>query len=142
MKSTYFILIQSKGDTVINTKVHESAEDYLETILILSKQKGNVRSIDIANEMAFSKPSVSIAMKNLRQNGHILVDGDGYITLTDSGLQIAETIYERHTVLTRWLVSLGVDLANASKDACRMEHDMSPQTFEAIKTFIHKTLAD
>ena len=121
-------------------KIHESAENYLETILSLSKQKGYVRSIDIATEMEFSKPSVSVAMKNLRQNGYILVDGDGHITLTESGLKIAETIYERHTVLTRWLVSLGVEEAIAATDACRMEHDMSPQTFAAIKNHILKTI--
>ena len=89
-------------------KVHESAENYLETILILSQKNGNVRSIDIANHLEFSKPSVSVAMKNLRSQGHILVDRDGYITLTESGLQIAETIYERHTLLSSWLIHLGV----------------------------------
>ena len=89
-------------------KVHESAENYLETILILSQRNGNVRSIDIANELAFSKPSVSVAMKNLRTQGHIVVDNDGYIRLTESGRKIAETIYERHTLISNWLVHLGV----------------------------------
>ena len=122
-------------------KIQESAENYLETILSLSNQKGYVRSIDIATEMDFSKPSVSVAMKNLRQNGYILVDSEGHITLTESGLKIAETIYERHTVLTRWLVSLGIDQDTAADDACRMEHDMSPQTFAAIKEHILKTMS-
>ena len=117
-------------------KVHESAENYLETILILSQKNGNVRSIDIANELAFSKPSVSVAMKNLRTQGHIVVDNDGYIRLTESGRKIAETIYERHTLISNWLVHLGVPAEIAAEDACRMEHTMSPESFTAIKTFI------
>ena len=117
-------------------KVHESAEDYLETILILHRRKGNVRSIDIVNEMEFSKPSVSVAMKRLRENGHILTDPNGFITLTESGLRIAETIYERHTLFTNLLVSLGVDPAIAAEDACRIEHVVSPETFAAVKKAI------
>lgn len=114
-------------------KVHESAENYLETILILSQKNGNVRSIDIANELAFSKPSVSVAMKNLRTQGHIVVDNDGYIRLTESGRKIAETIYERHTLISNWLVHLGVPAEIAAEDACRMEHVISDTSFKAIK---------
>ena len=117
-------------------KVHESAENYLETILILSQKNGNVRSIDIANHLEFSKTSVSVAMKNLRSQGHILVDRDGYITLTESGLQIAETIYERHTLLSSWLIHLGVSEETAMEDACRMEHVISAESFAAIKRHV------
>ena len=114
-------------------QIHESAENYLETILVLRKEKGAVRSIDIANEMGFSKPSVSVAMKNLRENGYIETDGDGFITRTDSGLTIAEKIFERHTLLTNWLVALGVPEETADCDACRIEHVISAESFEAIK---------
>ena len=103
-------------------KIQESAENYLETILILSQKKTQVRSIDIVNELEFSKPSVSVAMKNLRQNGYVLMDKDGSLTLTDAGREIAEMIYERHQVLSEWLVRLGVDEQTAVKDACRIEH--------------------
>ena len=113
-------------------KIQESAENYLETILILKNKNGAVRSIDIANELGFSKPSVSVAMKNLRENGYIEVDSSGYITLLDSGRQIAEKIYERHTTLSKWLVSLGVDAKTAAEDACRIEHIISSESFEAI----------
>ena len=110
-------------------QIRESAENYLETILILSqrKGKGEVRSIDIVNELEFSKPSVSVAMKNLRENGYITVDKDGYIRLTDKGL------YERHTLLSQWLIKLGVDEKVAVEDACRMEHVISAESFAAIK---------
>ena len=114
-------------------KIQESAENYLETILILKNKNGAVRSIDIANELGFSKPSVSVAMKNLRENGYIEVDSSGYITLLDSGRQIAEKIYERHTTLSKWLVSLGVDAKTAAEDACRIEQIISSESFEAIK---------
>ena len=114
-------------------KIQESAENYLETILILKNKNGAVRSIDIANELGFSKPSVSVAMKNLRENGYIEVDSSGYITLLDSGRQIAEKIYERHTTHSKWLVSLGVDAKTAAEDACRIEHIISSESFEAIK---------
>ena len=114
-------------------KIQESAENYLETILVLKNKNGAVRSIDIANELGFSKPSVSVAMKNLRENGYIEVDSSGYITLLDSGRQIAEKIYERHTTLSKWLVSLGVDAKTAAEDACRIEHIISSESFEAIK---------
>lgn len=116
-------------------QIRESAENYLETILILSqrKGKGEVRSIDIVNELEFSKPSVSVAMKNLRENGYITVDKDGYIRLTDKGLEIAEKMYERHTLLSQWLTKLGVDEKVAVEDACRMEHVISAESFAAIK---------
>ena len=114
-------------------KIKESAENYLETILILKKRMGEVRSIDIVNELSYSKPSVSIAMKNLRENGHITVTGEGYIYLTESGRAIAEMIYERHELLTTWLKKLGVNEQTAAEDACRMEHVISKESFEAIK---------
>lgn len=114
-------------------KIQESAENYLETILVISKRKPQVRSIDIANELSFSKPSVSVAMKNLRLNGYINVDQEGYITLTESGLAIAEKIYERHELLSTWLIKLGVAPETASEDACRMEHVISTESFLAIK---------
>ena len=116
-------------------QIRESAENYLETIHILSqrKGKGEVRSIDIVNELEFSKPSVSVAMKNLRENGYITVDKDGYIRLTDKGLEIAEKMYERHTLLSQWLIKLGVDEKVAVEDACRMEHVISAESFAAIK---------
>ena len=114
-------------------KIHESAENYLETILMVKNKKGSVRSIDIANELDFSKPSVSVAMKNLRENGFIDVDSNGYITLLDKGQEIAEKMYERHTTLSKWLISLGVPEDIAVEDACRIEHIISVETFEAIK---------
>lgn len=114
-------------------KTNESAENYLETILILSKKLPVVRSVDIANELGFKKPSVSIAMKNLKEKKYITVMEQGYIFLTDSGREIAEMIYERHEFLTNWLVSLGVDKEIAAEDACRIEHVISKESFEAIK---------
>lgn len=116
-------------------KIHESGENYLETILILSKRNGSVRSIDIANELDFSKPSVSIAMKNLRENDYIKVDEDGFITLTDKGKIIAESMYERHLFLSRWLMDMGVAREIAEKDACRMEHILSSESFEAMRKY-------
>ena len=119
-------------------KILESAENYLETILMLQKKNGSVRSIDIANELDFSKPSVSVAMKNLRENNYIHVDKNGLITLLPAGREIAEQIYERHTILTECLVHLGVDPEIAARDACRVEHDISPETFEAIKKHMNR----
>ena len=116
--------------------VNESAENYLETILILSKILPVVRSVDIATELGFKKSSVSIAMKNLREKKHITVSESGYITLTESGREIAEMIYERHQLFTSWLVSLGVDEKTASEDACKMEHVISKESFDAIKNHI------
>ena len=114
-------------------KIHESAENYLESILILKERNGSVRSIDIAVELGFTKPSVSVAMKNLRENDYIDVDKLGFITLTDKGLEIAETMLERHTLLRDWLISLGVPSEIAAEDACRMEHVLSKESFSAIK---------
>lgn len=119
-------------------KIQESAENYLETILILYNRMGQVRSIDIATELGFSKPSVSVAMKNLRQNGYISVDADGYIRLEAAGREIAEKIYERHMLLSEWLTSLGVDEKTAVQDACRIEHVISAESFDAIKQHVKK----
>ena len=119
-------------------KIHESAENYLETILFLKQKNGYVRSIDIANMLEFSKPSVSIAMKNLRKNGYIQMDEHGYITLEPSGLEIAEKILERHHILTEWLIALGVNAETAEADACRIEHVVSTESFDAIKKHIRE----
>ena len=115
---------------------NRSSEDYLETILVLSKKLPAVRSIDIAVELNFSKPSVSAAMKHLRENGCIEVNQAGFITLTKKGMQIATSVYERHQVLSDWLISLGVDPKIASEDACEMEHQISDESFQAMKKFI------
>ena len=112
----------------------ESGEMYLETILILSKKSASVRSIDVCEEMGFSKPSVSRAVTKLKSDGYIVVSKEGCITLTESGKAVAEKIYERHTLLTEFLVSLGIDRETAAYDACKIEHDISDTTFEAIKT--------
>ena len=117
-------------------KIQESAENYLETILILQKRKGTVRAIDIVNELEFTKPSVSVAMKNLRENGYVLVSREGHITLTDKGMEIAQTMYERHTLISDWLKALGVNPKTAVEDACRIEHVISAESFEAIKKHI------
>ena len=109
---------------------------YLETILILSKQQTNVRSLDVADYMGFSKPSVSRAVGLLKSGGYITVDGNGYLTLTAEGLGVAEKIYERHTVLTEILIRLGVERETALEDACKMEHVISDESFNAIKTHI------
>lgn len=116
-------------------KIQESAENYLETILILNKRKDNVYSIDIAMELDYSKPSVSVAMKKLRENGYINVTDDGQITLTEKGKEIAERVYERHILLRDWLISIGVDPEIAAEDACRVEHVISEETFEAIRNY-------
>lgn len=114
--------------------VNESAENYLETILMLSKKLPVVRSVDIANELGFKKSSVSIAMKNLREKNHITVTDAGYIYLTETGKEIADMIFERHELLTSWLVGLGVPEEIAAEDACKVEHVISKETFEAIKS--------
>lgn len=121
---------------VIVLKIQESAENYLEAILVIHNRQGNVRSIDIANELSFSKPSVSVAMKNLRTNGYIEVDKEGFITLLDKGREIAEKIYERHTLITGWLTAMGVSPEVAAEDACRIEHVISAETFEALKAHV------
>lgn len=117
----------------IKHRADESVEDYLETILMLQKSRGHVRSIDIANEMNFTKPSVSVAMKNLREKGYITMDSTGYITLTESGRQRAEDVLERHTILADLLMRISVSKETALADACKVEHDLSEETFEAIK---------
>ena len=116
-------------------KIHQSAEDYLEKILMIRERKGEVHSIDIANELSFSKPSVSVAMKNLRQAGYISMDGNGAITLEPPGYEIANRIYQRHKLLTRILAALGVDEETAAQDACKIEHDLSPETFEKLRAY-------
>lgn len=121
-------------------KLLESAENYLESILMLKEQKGSVRSIDVARQMGFSKPSVSRAMGLLRENGYIVVDKEGWIELTQSGLAVASAIYERHCLLSRWLTALGVSAEVAAKDACLMEHDISEETFEKLKAHIEKDM--
>ena len=115
--------------------LHESAEDYLETILILFERNGQVRSIDIVNEMNFSKPSISIAMKKLRENGYIRMDVNGLITLTDEGREIAERIYSRHKLLTKVLEEIGIDGKKAEDEACKIEHDIDDETYEKISEF-------
>ena len=117
---------------------NESSENYLEAILVLSQRLPVVRSIDIANYLNFSKPSVSVAMKNLRAKAMIEMSDAGFITLTDSGKEIAATIYERHTFLSNWLQELGVDEKIAVDDACRMEHHISKESFQAIKDYVNK----
>ena len=118
--------------------VNESAENYLETILMLSEVLPAVRSVDVANELSFKKSSVSVAMKKLRENNYITVTKEGFIYLTDSGLEIAEMIYERHELLCDWLVRLGVEKSVAAEDACRIEHVISKESFEAIKAHANK----
>ena len=125
-------------------KIQQSAENYLETIYMLQKNKGTCRSVDIANELGFSKPSVSVAMKNLRENGFIEVMGDGNIQLLEPGKKIAEELFERHTMLTECLISLGVPKEVAVEDACRIEHVISKESFDAIKQSFarHKNLGE
>ena len=119
--------------------IHESAEDYLESILVLRERRGQVRSIDVVNELGYSKPSVSIAMEKLRESGYISMDTDGSITLNESGLEIASRIYGRHKTITRFFVLLGVDPAVAAEDACKVEHDLSDETFSRLKEFVERT---
>ena len=120
----------------MEAKNNKSAEDYLESILIIKEKKGYARSVDVAEELGVTKPSVSVAMKNLREAGHITVTREGFIYLTESGREIAEMIYERHQLISEWLIRLGVDETIATEDACRMEHVISKESFEAIKKHI------
>ena len=140
MFAVYYKILYTKDILTINEvnkfKTNESAENYLETILILSQKRPVVRSVDIAEELGFKKSSVSVAMKNLREKEHITVTKEGFIYLTESGKAIADMIYERHKLLTAWLTQLGVDEAIAAEDACRMEHIISKESFEAIKNHI------
>ena len=121
-------------------KLQESGEMYLETILILSQKKSFVRAIDVGEYMGFSKPSVSRAMGRLKEQGYITIDPEGYIMLTESGREIAEKIYERHTVLTALLMRLGISEQTAAEDACKIEHDISDETFEAIKRHVAQSI--
>ena len=118
-------------------KIQESAENYLESILMLKEEKGFVRSIDIAHHMDFSKPSISRAMGLLRENGYITMDKDGFINLTEAGMEVASRIYERHRLLTQWLTALGVSPETAAEGACRIEHDISEETFLRLKDHIN-----
>ena len=123
-------------------QIHESSEDYLESILMLKERKGFVRSIDVANMLNFSKPSVSIAMKKLRENGYIEVDAEGFIPLTPAGHKIAARIYGRHKLLTEFFVRLGVSQETAAADACKVEHDLSEETFEKLLLHAQKNSED
>lgn len=118
--------------------LQESGEMYLETILILSKQRSYVRSIDVSEYMGYSKPSVSRAVGLLKEGGYLSVNADGFLSLTDAGREVAEKIYERHTLLTELLIQLGVDEAVAAEDACKMEHIISDETFDAIKRHVNR----
>ncbi len=117
-------------------KIQESAENYLETIYMIQQRKGVVRSVDVATELSFSKPSVSVAMKPLRENGYVSVSAEGFLTLQPKGMEIALKMYERHVLLTDWLIRLGVNPEVAAEDACRMEHVISAESFAAIKQAI------
>ena len=119
--------------------IHESAENYLEAILALGEE-GPVRSIDVAQRLNFSKPSVSRAMSLLREGGFVVMDANGFLTLTDEGLEIAQRIYDRHLLLTRWLIHLGVSEDVAAQDACKIEHDLSVESFDALRSHINKDL--
>lgn len=119
-------------------KIKESAENYLETILVLKNKKGYVRSIDVANEMGFSKPSVSVAMKNFREEGLIITDAEGKISLTEKGEILAERVYERHQLIAKALMLLGVSESVAYEDSCKIEHDISEETFQKIKIFVNE----
>lgn len=116
----------------------ESAENYLETILILSQKKSAVRSVDIATELGYSKPSVCVAMRNLREHGYVVTDGDGSISLTESGLEIAKNVYNRHETITKWLMGIGVSSDQAAIDACRIEHVISQESFDCLCKSVNK----
>lgn len=116
-------------------KIQEAAQNYLETILVINDRQGHVRAIDICNELSYSKPTVSIVMKHFRENGYIITDSEGYITLTDKGRIIAESMYERHNVIAHILIGIGVDEDTAFRDACKIEHDISEKSFECMKKY-------
>lgn len=124
---------KEKNNYIKDMELFESGEDYLERILILRERMAHVRSIDIVNDMHFSKPSVSIAMKKLKEFGYISISKEGYLSLTEKGEEIATKIYERHVIISKLFMSIGVDEETAKKDACKVEHDLSDETFEAIK---------
>ena len=119
-------------------QIKESAENYLEAILMIKKEKGNVRSIDVANHLNFTKPSVSVAMKSFREEGYVTMDNDGSINLTQKGMEIAERVYERHEVIAKALMALGIDEEVAYEDSCKIEPDISQQTFDKIKEHLKK----
>ena len=119
-------------------KIKESAENYLEAILVIKNKKGSVRSIDIAHELNFTKPSVSVAMKGFREEGYIIVDENGLISLTEKGHEIAIRVYERHHVIAKALIALGVDDETAYEDSCKIEHDISQKSFEKLKEYLEK----
>ena len=129
-------LFATVDEMLLLGKPPEAVENYLETILMLSQTGDLVRSIDVANELEYSKPTISIAMKNLRASGYIVVDEGGYITLTDSGREIAQKIYDRHKLISDWLIFLGVGRETAVKDACKMEHDLSEESFNALRSHV------
>ena len=126
----------TKGEPIM--RIQESGEMYLETILRLSQKSGHVRAIDVGEEMGYSKPSVSRAMSILKKGGYIVIEADGSIVLTDTGREIAEKIYARHTLITNFLISIGVDKETATEDACKMEHGISDASFEAIQKLVEK----
>ena len=119
-------------------RIKESAENYLETILVLKKKKGSVRSVDVANELSFTKASVSVAMKSFREDGYIIMDEHGEISLTDKGMAVAEKVYERHIIIANALIALGVSEETAYEDSCKIEHDISAESFEKIKEYFDK----
>ena len=121
-------------------KIKETAENYLETIYIIRNRKGSCRAIDVCHELGYSKPTVSVAMKDFRENGYILTDHEGDITLTEKGLVVAEKMYERHEILANTLIAIGVDEENAYRDACKIEHDLSVETFDKIKEYYKKSI--
>ena len=123
-------------------KIYESGEDYLEMILMLQKEKGYARSIDVAAALGVTKPSVSVAMKKLRENGYISMDADGFITLNESGLEVASRVYGRHKTLSKLFVLLGVTPEVASEDACKVEHDLSEETFRCIQQYLEKMMEE
>lgn len=118
--------------------IKESAENYLEAILMLKKKKGYVRSVDVANHLNFTKPSVSVAMKSFREEGYIIMDENGLLSLTDKGMAIAQKVYERHEIITKALIALGVDEETACEDSCKIEHDIRDTTFTKVKEYLHK----
>ncbi len=118
--------------------IKESAENYLEAILMIKKEKGYVRSVDVANHLNFTKPSVSVAMKSFREEGYVTVDHDGNITLTQKGMDIASKVYERHEIIAKALIALGVEEETAYEDSCKVEHDISQQTFDKLKAYLKK----
>ena len=122
--------------------IHESAEDYLESILMLKEQIGEVRSIDIVDKMNYAKPSISIAMKNLRESGYIEMDDNGYITLLPPGLEIAQRIYQRHRLLEKVLIAIGVEPKKAEDEACKIEHDIDDDTYDKIRLFYEKNISE